>query len=98
MSQPENEKSALGIRYPKYCKHLRTTCDMSILLCRTQELKKMGCIAVSVDKNRNARGETTYICTAEYEAMSFTPTGDVCTLDELLNEVSKENKNNVEKK
>ena len=35
---------------------------------------------------------------AEYEIMDFIPTGDVCTLDELLNEVSKENKNNGEKK
>lgn len=98
VSQPENEKSASGLRYPKYCKHLRTTCDMSIILCRTQELKKMGCIAVSVDKNRNNKGETSYICSAEYEVMDFVPTGDVCTLDELLNEVSKENKNNGEKK
>ena len=71
---------------------------MSIILCRTQELKKMGCIAVSVDKNRNNKGETSYICSAEYEVMDFIPTGDVCTLDELLNEVSKENKNNGEKK
>ena len=98
VSQPENEKSSSGLRYPKYCKHLRTTSDLSVIIAKTFELEKLGYVSVSVDKCRNNKSERTYICEANYEVMNFIPTGDEMPLNEFLAEVSKENKKRGEEK
>lgn len=89
VSQPENEKAANNLIYPKYSKALRSSCDMNLVLLATAEMEVDNMVAVCCEKTRHAVPNKAYICDADRSTMTFTPLDETYSIWQVIDEISK---------